>query len=96
MADVDMSHWIHSTPRPSTHRPSGHENMSPFDVALLGALQRWITRHHEVVPGKGLAAEVAVFLPANDVALCVVGTGLAASTAGWLAPPRLLLLVSVV
>ena len=28
-----------------------------------------------MVPGKGLTAEVAVFLPANDVALRVVGTG---------------------
>jgi len=55
-----------------------------------------VAGQHEVVPLEGGAAEVAVVLPADDVAHGVVGAGVGGiQHAGCLPPPRLLLLVSV-
>jgi hypothetical protein len=74
MALVDMSVWIHSTPRASVHRPSGQAKASPLTLPLASARSlagspastKWF--HSKLV-----AVEVAVLLPADDVAHGVVG-----------------------
>jgi hypothetical protein len=97
MAEPDMSVWIHSTPRSSKAQAVGAAEDVALDVALgLGRGLRRVAGQHEVVPAQGGAVEVAVVLPADDVAhACCWRAGWPRPRPAGRAAPRLLLLVSV-